>query len=235
MVTELLTPHTTLQTSGLQRQSGRASVAKSSRPRKSLHICTAARTAMLSCMRIIAAVVAEKAWSRASIVSTWTHQCRRCAIRRTLTIEGSGALPQPKNPLAVGLIKDDVVIVGRPSDVLAFDGDVLHMHLTQDEVRYCRHGQRCDRRVLDLRVDTPLANVASIRSVGVVADHHVIPLGILAGSLLTAFGGGTLTYELAEHEHPGSGPAPFMLAFGIAILAVEIHARLARDTETVVR
>ncbi len=150
-----------------------------------------------------------------------------------LAIEGSGALPQDEGRPA-GLIKDDVVLLGKPSDVLAFDGDTLQMHLTQDEVRYC-HGARCDRRVLDLRLDTPLANVRSIRAVGVVADHRVIPLGLLAGSVLTGLGGSALAYEASEHEHLGSGPAPFILAFGIAILAVEIRARLARDTVTVVR
>jgi hypothetical protein len=148
-----------------------------------------------------------------------------------LAIEGSGALPRGES---TGLIKDDVVLIGRPAEVLAFDGDTLHMHLTQDEVHYCR-GARCDRRVLDLRLDTPLANVRSIRAVGVVADHRVIPLGLVAGSVLTGFGGGSLVYEAAEHERLASGPAPFILAFGIAILAIEIHARLARDTVTVVR
>jgi len=44
----------------------------------------------------------------------------------------------------------------------------------------------------------------------------VIPLGIVTGSVLTGFGGGTLAYELAEHEHLRAGPAPFMLAFGMA-------------------
>jgi hypothetical protein len=154
-----------------------------------------------------------------------------------IAIEGSGsgsAVPQAEGPLETGLREHDLVLVGRPSDVLAFDGDGLKMHLTQDEVRYC-HGHRCDRRVLDLQVDTPLANVTSIRAVAAVADHRVIPLGILAGSLLTGFGGGTLAYELAEHEHVGFGPAPVMLAVGIAILAVEIHARLARDAVTIVR
>ncbi len=150
-----------------------------------------------------------------------------------LAIEGSGALPRGESG-PTGLIKDDVVLVGRPADVLAFEGDTLHMHLTRDEVHYC-HGARCDRRVLDLRLDTPLANVSSIRAVGVVANHAVIPLGLVVGSVLTGFGGGTLAYEASQHERLGSGPAPFMLAFGIAVLAVEIHARLARDTVTVVR
>ncbi len=154
-----------------------------------------------------------------------------------VAIEGSGsgsAIPQAEGPLGPGLSEHDLVLVGRPSDVLAFDGDRLKLHLTRDEVHYCR-GHRCDRRVLDLQADTPLANVTSIRAVGAVADRRVIPLGILAGSLLTGLGGGTLAYELAEHEHVGFGPAPVVLAVGIAILAVEIHARLARDTVTVVR
>jgi hypothetical protein len=184
---------------------------------------------MLSCMRIIALV---------AVLSACVHRVdmTRVTLRDPydLTIEGSGALPRVEGAVTTGLIEHDLVLVGRPFDVLAFDGDELHMHLTQDEVRYC-HGQRCDRRVLDLRVDTPLANVRSVYAIGVVADHRVIPLGILAGSVLTGFGGGTLAYELAEHEHLGAGPAPFILAFGIAILAVEIHARLARDTVTVVR
>jgi len=152
-----------------------------------------------------------------------------------LAIEGSGALPRGDGP--TGLIDHDVVLVGRPTDVLSFDTtpDTLHMHLTQDEVRFCHHGKRCDRRVLDLRLDTPLANVRSISAVGAVVDHRVIPFGLAAGSLLTGFGGGMLAYEAAEHDHLSAGPAPFMLAFGIALLAVEIHARLARDTVTIVR
>ncbi len=151
-----------------------------------------------------------------------------------LAVETAGTLPRVQDALAPGLVDHDVVLLGRPSDVLAFDGDKLAMHLTQDDRRSCVHGQRCPL-ALDLRVDTPLANVRSIHAVGVVADHRVIPLGLLAGSLLTGFGGGTLGYELAEHEHIGAGPAPFMLAVGIAILAIEIHARIARDTVTVVR
>jgi hypothetical protein len=152
-----------------------------------------------------------------------------------LATEGSGAVPQVQGDLAPGLVDHDLVLFGRPSDVLAFDADQLHMHLRQDEVRHCAHGQRCDQPVLDLRVDTPLGNVQSVHAVGVVTNHSVIPLGLLAGSLLAGFGGGTLAYELAEHEHIGAGPAPFMLAAGIAILAIEIHARIARDTVTVVR
>jgi hypothetical protein len=150
-----------------------------------------------------------------------------------LAIEGSGALPQPDSG-PTGLVKDDFVLVGRPPDVLAFDGDTLRMHLMRDEVHDCHRG-RCDHRLLDLRLDTPLSNVRSIRAVGVVAEHGFIPLGLLAGSLLTGFGGGTLAYEASTHESLASGPAPFMLAIGITILAVEIHARLARDTVTVVR
>jgi hypothetical protein len=185
---------------------------------------------MLSCMRIIALV---------AVLSACVHRVdmTRVTLRDPfdVTIDGSGAVPQAEGPLAVGLIKDDIVLVGRPSDVITFDDDKLRMHLTQDEVHYCRKGQRCDRRVLDLRVDTPLANVRSIYAVGIVADRRVIPLGLLTGSLLTGFGGGMLAYELAEHEHLSAGPAPFMFAFGLAILAVEIHARFARDTVTVVR
>jgi len=186
---------------------------------------------MLPCMRIIALV---------ACLSACVHRIdmTRVTLRDPydLTIEGSGSgsLPQVEGAIASGLSDHHVVLVGRPSDVLAFDDDKLRMHLTRDEVQYC-HGQRCDRRVLDLRVDTPLANVRSVFAIGVVADHRVIPLGLLAGSALTGFGGGTLAYELAEHEHLGAGPAPFMLVFGIAILVVEIHARLASDTVTVVR
>jgi hypothetical protein len=185
---------------------------------------------MLPCMRIIAAVACLSA---CVYRVDMTHVTLRDPSE--LAVEGSGAVPQAPSSVATGLDGHDVVLVGRPADVLAFDRDELHMHLTQDEVRYCRHGQRCDRRVLDLRVDTPLANVRSVYAVGVVADHHVIPLGILAGSLLAGYGGGMLAYDLAEHGQSGTGPAPYMLAFGIAILAVEIHARLARDTVTVVR
>jgi hypothetical protein len=151
-----------------------------------------------------------------------------------LATEGSAAVPPTDGGFADSLVDHDLVLVGRPSDVLAFDGDRLRMHLTRDKVSSCRHGPRCDRRVLDLRVDTPLANVRSISAVGVVADHGVIPLGIPSGILLTAFGGGTLAYELGEHQHVGFGPSA-MLAFGIAFLAIEIHARLARDTVTLVR
>lgn len=152
-----------------------------------------------------------------------------------LAVEGSGAVPQAQSAFATGLSDHDLVLAGRPSDVLAFDGDQLHMHATQDELRYCHRGRHCDRRVLDLRVDTPLANVRSIYAVGVVADHHVIPLGMIAGSVLTGFGVGMIAYERAEHENLWAGPAPVMLAVGIAVLAVEIHARLARDTVTLVR
>jgi hypothetical protein len=184
---------------------------------------------MLSCMRIIALV---------AVLSACVHRVdmTRVTLRdpTDLTIDGSGAVPQAEGAVTSGLIDHDLVLVGRPSDVLAFDDDKLRAHLTQDEVRYCR-GQRCDRRVLDLRVDTPLANVRSIYAVGVVADRRVIPLGLLTGSVLTGFGGGMLAYELAEHEHLGAGPAPFIFAFGVALLAVEIHARIARDTVTVVR
>jgi hypothetical protein len=185
---------------------------------------------MLSCMRFIAVV---------AVLSACIHRVDVTFVTlrdpSDLAVDGSGAVPQVAGTGATGLVDHDVVLVGRPSDVLAFDGDTLHMHLTRDEARYCRHGQRCDRRVLDLRIATPLANVRSIHAVGVVANHELIPLGVLAGSLLTGFGGGTLAYELAEREHVGAGPAPIMLAVGIAILAVEIHARLARDTVTVVR
>lgn len=174
---------------------------------------------------------------RASLLAACLAGCvhrvdtTRVALRdpSDVAIEGSGALPHAENAPT-----DDIILVGRPPEVLAFDSDTLHMHLTRDEVHYC-HGKRCDRRVLDLRLDTPLANVRSIRAVGVVADHRVIPLGLLAGSLLTAAGGGALAYEASEHEPLASGPAPFILAFGLAVLAIEIHARLARDTVTVVR
>lgn len=188
-----------------------------------------ARTPILSCMRIITLV---------AVLSACIHRfdMTRVTLRDPydVTIEGSGAVPQAEGVGTTGLSDHDVVLVGRASDVLAFDDDKLRMHLTRDEVQYCR-GQRCDRRVLDLRVDTPLANVRSIYSVGVVADRRVIPLGLLTGSVLAGFGGGMLAYEFAEHEHLGAGPAPFMLAFGIALLAVEIHARIASDTVTVVR
>jgi hypothetical protein len=158
------------------------------------------------------------------------------ALRDTseLTVEGSGAVPHSDGAYETGLADHDVLLVGRPSDVLSFDGDQLHMHLTRDEIHYCHHGQRCDRRVLDLRADTPLANVQSIQDVGVVASHRMIPLGLLTGTILTAFSGGMIAYELDEHEHISAGPAPFMLAFGITILAVEIHARLAQDTTTAI-
>ena len=181
-------------------------------------------------MRLLALVV---------VVSACVHRvdATRVTLRdpSELVVEGSGALPHADSPLLSGVVDKDVLLVGRPGDVLAFEGDTLRMHLMRDEVRHCHHGQRCDRRVLDLRVDTPLANVRAVSAVGVVADHHIIPLGLLAGGLLAGFGGGTLGYELAVHENVGGGPAPFLLAAGLAILAVELHARLARDTVTTVR
>jgi len=184
---------------------------------------------MLSCMRIIALV---------ACLFACVHRVdmTRVTLRDSseLAIEGSGSVPQVEGAVTTGLSDHDMVLVGRPSDVHAFDDDKLRMHLTQNEVRYCR-GQRCDRRVLDLRVDTPLANVRSISAVGVVVDRRVIPLGIVVGSVLTGWGGGMLAYEVAEREHLGSGPAPFMFAIGLALLAVEIHARIASDTVTVVR
>jgi hypothetical protein len=147
-----------------------------------------------------------------------------------LAIEGSGSAAVPPDQLA----GSDLLLSGRPADVLAFDGDELRMHLTRDEVRSCHHGRRCDPRVLDLRVDTPLANVASVAAVGVAGRHGVIPLGLVVSGLLIGFGGGTVAYERAEHEHVELAPAPIVLAAGLALLAAEIHARLARDTVTVV-
>jgi hypothetical protein len=123
------------------------------------------------------------------------------------------------------------VLAGRSSDVLAFDGDRLRMHLIEE--RYCRHGAHCEP-TLDLRIDTPLANVRSIRDVG-VASHQVLPLGLLAGTLFTVLGGGMLAYEHAEHFGGSSTPPALALGVGLAILAIEIHARLANDTVTVVR
>lgn len=151
-----------------------------------------------------------------------------------LSVQGSDAVPRASGVASPGLVDHDVILLGRPSDVLAFDDEALHMHMTQD--RYCRRGQpHCDRRALDLRIDTPLANVRSIHAVGVVTNHHVLPLGVVAGSLMTGCGGGLLAYELAEHEHAWVGPAPVALAFGLVLLAAEIHGRLARDTSTLVR
>jgi hypothetical protein len=149
-----------------------------------------------------------------------------------LAVVGSGSLPGSG---AIGLVDHDVVLVGSAADVLAFDGDELHMHLIDDEVGV-RRGRSYKRRVLDLRLDTPLANVKEIRAVGVVANHHVLPLGLLAGGFLTVVGGGVLAVELAEHAQLGTPPPPvFALTAGLAILAVEIHARLARDTVTAVK
>jgi hypothetical protein len=130
-----------------------------------------------------------------------------------VTTEGSGTLIRATN--------GDFVLIGRPPDVLAYDGDTLHMHPTRDNVK--------------LRLDTPLANVRSIRAVGVVGDQQFIPLGLVAGSVLTGFGAADIAYEAHEHVSLGTGPAPYMLAFGVGLLAVEIYHRLARDTVTVVR
>jgi hypothetical protein len=139
-----------------------------------------------------------------------------------LATSGSGTLPLATDKRPVGLADHDVVLVGRPADVLAFDGDQLHM-------RFARRG------ALALRLDTPLANVRAIHAVGVVANHAVIPLGVLAGGLLAGLGGAMLVYEHEEHVSGSMTPAALAVAFGVAILAIEIHARLARDTVTVVR
>lgn len=152
--------------------------------------------------------------------------------RSELQVEGAGKLPEvPPGP---GLVENDVVLAGRSSDVLAFDGDKLRMHLIE-QVRYCHRGRPCDP-TLDLRIDTPLANVRSIRDVG-LANHQVIPLGLLTGTILTVLGGGMLAYEHVEHAELGGSSTPYVLVLGggLAILAIEIRARLASDTVTVVR
>jgi len=136
-----------------------------------------------------------------------------------------GVLP----PAPVGRIDSELVLPGAPADVLAFDGDRLRMHL----VERCRRARGCDPR-LDLRLNTPLANVRSIHVVD-AAVHHVIPLGLVAGTLLAVLGGGMLAYERAEHLGGSIVPPALALGFGVAILAVEIHARLAEDVVSVVR
>lgn len=142
--------------------------------------------------------------------------------RSELAVEGTGKLQK----VPPGLVENDLVLFGRSADVLAFDGDRLRMRLIQrsDCRRHCTP--------LELRIDTPLANVRTIRDVG-VASHQVIPLGLFIGTLFTVVGGGSLAY--AEHDG-GQRTAPALaLGFGLALLALEIHARLASDTVTVVR
>jgi hypothetical protein len=146
-----------------------------------------------------------------------------------LLVEGSGASPTPATPDAAGIDAHEVWLRGRPGDVLAFDRDTLRMWQT----RYERRCLRCDWRTLQLRLDTPLANVRSIHAVGVANRRGVIPLGLLAGGLLVGAGGGMLAYS--EHERaPITGPA-VAITVGVTILALEIRARLAHDTVTVVR
>jgi len=155
--------------------------------------------------------------------------------RSELAVAGASAVPAATGgPVATGLVDSDLVLPGRPADVLAVDGDRLHMRLAE-AVMDCRRGRRCDRGALELRIDTPLANVRSIHAASVVASHHVIPLGIATGTFLTLFGGGMIAYDVAEHSQASIAPAVCALAFGLTILAIEIHARLARDTVTEVR
>ncbi len=143
-----------------------------------------------------------------------------------LVVAGSGSLPGSG---AIGLVDHDVVLLGAPEQVLAFDGDELHMHLLASSARHAK------ARPLDLRLDTPLANVTSVRAVGVVTSHSFIPLGLVAGGLLIAMGGGMLAFDDYEHVHNAAEGPAIGIALGVAILALEIHARLARDTVTVIR
>src|ERR1700690_2710552 len=68
--------------------------------------------------------------------------------RSEVKVEGAGKLPET----LPNLIENDVVLAGRSSDVLAFDGDKLRMKLIEG----CGYRRRCTP--LELDVDTPPAN-----------------------------------------------------------------------------
>ncbi len=144
-----------------------------------------------------------------------------------LTVAAGGKPPE-KPPR---LLEGDIALPGRSADVLAFDGDKLEMHA----IVGCGYRRHCTP--LELRLDTPLANVRTIRQVD-VASHEVIPLGLLVGSIFTAIGGGMLAYDHYDHDPLfGGSTTPNLIALGVGltILALEIHARLASDTVIVVR